>query len=66
MRCPAFLIFAVARRCGSKLRGSRWLAEDGLDQHAGGKTVAEQGVSDEKDLLTLIKTVFAKLDSRLV
>ena len=29
------------------------------------KTVAEQGVSDEKDLLILIKTVFAKLDSRL-
>jgi len=31
----------------------------------GRKTVAEQGVSDEKDLLILIKTVFAKLDSRL-
>ena len=39
MRCPAFLIFAVARQCDSKLRGSRWLAGagDGLVQYAGGK-----------------------------
>jgi len=34
-------------------------------QGLGQETVAEQGVSDEKDLLILIKTVFAKLDSRL-
>ena len=34
-------------------------------QDAGAKTVAEQGVSDEKLFLSLIKTVFAKFDNRL-
>ena len=40
-------------------------AGDGLAQYVGGKLSQNRGVSDEKDLLILIKTVFAKLDSRL-